>query len=153
MKEVWKRFFWFQFHNGSIKSYKRHPMSDLAGRAFQFHTGSIKRLSLASGPGDEEPRFNSILVRLKVKTSHLTSEIPQRFNSILVRLKVLLKSTLTMLNLSFNSILVRLKEAWRSCRGQEILRFQFHTGSIKSHPKWMARLRKGFTVSIPYWFD
>ncbi len=51
----------------------------------------------------------------------------------------------------FNSTLVRLKGAVRHVDDLR-LRFQFHTGSIKSEAISSAYM-KDKTVSIPHWFD
>ena len=76
---------------------------------------------------------------------------------------------------SFNSILVRLKAVSRDDIGGGFIKFQFHTGSIKSLREIAGKdtLEEGFNsilvrlkvflhamkyyyydrVSIPYWFD
>ena len=55
----------FQFHSGSIK--REYGDDGLrATRVFQFHSGSIKSVVVLIGIGIE-PRFNSIVVRLKVR--------------------------------------------------------------------------------------
>ena len=53
---------------------------------FQFHTGSIKRAKQIIDRLANR-RFNSILVRLKVKQISELLPNRKRFNSILVRLK------------------------------------------------------------------
>ena len=73
--------------------------------------------------------FNSILVRLKAKTTEEADQAFSCFNSILVRLKDDAPIRVIPIFDGFNSILVRLK-------GLQILSF-FALG----------------LVSIPYWFD
>ncbi len=68
---------WFQFHTGSIKS--GSGMRCLRGKVpFQFHTGSIKRLHPHELPVPV-PRFNSILVRLKVCAAEAQAASPGWF--------------------------------------------------------------------------
>ena len=78
------------------------------------------------------PGFNSILVRLKVQSLFMIRVLLTGFNSILVRLKVQPTAKPYELDKRFNSILVRLKDDAHQTLSQESIRFQFHTGSIKS---------------------
>ena len=55
-------------------------------------------------------------------------------------------------NESFNSILVRLKAYWVILLHSLLLRFQFHTGSIKREMRLTPSIWTTL-VSIPYWFD
>ena len=98
----------FQFHSGSIKSRER-ARTDRRIEQFQFHSGSIKR-----PPG----------------TAHKKTTWP-RFNSIVVRLKVVLRMPWRTSRSGFNSIVVRLKAPLCFIGKSSSATFQFHSGSIK----------------------
>ena len=143
----------FQFHSGSIKSIARVVYGD-DGVVFQFHSGSIKskeaRVKRITGAS-----FNSIVVRLKadchwpmldrypmfqfhsgsikrVSVAFSSWRWYRRFNSIVVRLKECLKGVASIYEQSFNSIVVRLKGESHQRHLARWLKFQFHSGSIKS---------------------
>jgi hypothetical protein len=144
----------FQFHTGSIKRIiSRSPR--MYQHRFQFHTGSIKSPTPPLAVGKVKLSFNSILVRLKVRTDiswwykttqfqfHTGSiksiacyktlfSLSVGFNSILVRLKGYWKRWSWTPYISFNSILVRLKVDLIKIHIGVGFMFQFHTGSIKS---------------------
>ena len=76
----------FQFHSGSIKS-ATHNSVKLSWGKFQFHSGSIKRAKQLRLQTFFLRCFNSIVVRLKVRTERSTRRAFTGFNSIVVRLK------------------------------------------------------------------
>ena len=142
----------FRFHTGSIK--RAFLFSSVGSLLlFRFHTGSIK--SPPANPSDTQTdrRFDSILVRLKVRTmKKRCSRMYFSFDSILVRLKVRDGAEQLQPLRSFDSILVRLKDAEYVSRIITSATFRFHTGSIKSK-KLCPYLLAQYVVSIPYWFD
>ena len=119
---------------------------------FQFHTGSIKSRLRWIIPQRNRSSFNSILVRLKGRSTPSSGRGIESFNSILVRLKDRPQHNLHCFYLSFNSILVRLKAKNRVSHAKESETFQFHTGSIKRLSANMYA-QTIIDVSIPYWFD
>ena len=142
----------FLFHTGSIKSDKARRHIEVNGR-FLFHTGSIKSPALFYRRFLTRVSFYSILVRLKVTSSHF-SRFAHRW--------------------SFYSILVRLKDKKIHLLRDVKNSFLFHTGSIKRKLEvqviviWdigfysiLVRLKGNkiashlsvSEVSIPYWFD
>ena len=54
---------------------------------FRFHTGAIKSITELIQDDCEKLRFDSILVRLKVKSLGFSVLLKSSFDSILVRLK------------------------------------------------------------------
>ncbi len=123
----------FQFHTGSIKSQIPAFLSRNS-KLFQFHTGSIKRPHTRQRRLDLSS-FNSILVRLKVPPMRRRcKKFLKCFNSILVRLKADTRMSPRRRSTCFNSILVRLKGVSSGTTMSSWREFQFHTGSIKSHP-------------------
>ena len=73
------------------------------------------------------------------------------FNSILVRLKEVGYCANSIKQNCFNSILVRLKAKLRKV-GSASIKFQFHSGTIKSAGAPVASSATG-SVSIPFWYD
>ena len=124
---------------------------------FRFHTGSIKSINVEwDNPYFGDPRFDSILVRLKsqiegVPNRHISTVFDSilvrlkgyefqianavhyfSFDSILVRLKVQRRNADDTDWECFDSILVRLKDCLIDAKVSLISKFRFHTGSIKS---------------------
>ena len=101
---------------------------------FQFHSGSIKSYRLLDA--DMRYRldgFNSTLVRLK-ESPVTSSPLPVVcFNSTLVRLKAEWKDSASIVSSCFNSTLVRLKvdTVVKALSEEREQKFQFHSGSIK----------------------
>ena len=97
----------FQFQIGAIKS-QNNDVTARATREFQFQIGAIKSYGIVR-EDRQHSRFNSKLVRLKVRT---------------------VISCLLLLTIRFNSKLVRLKtHAQGSMRNSSL--FQFQIGAIK----------------------
>ena len=121
---------------------------------FRFHTGSIKSWNNPTRCGSE-PRFDSILVRLKgtTRTTTLTPRPEFRFHTGSIKSNATqqakflaiefrfhtgsikreaLRAARTLTFSSFDSILVRLKVRNRALFMIGVSTFRFHTGSIKS---------------------
>ena len=77
----------FQFLCGAIKSGLRCGHFRKV-QWFQFLCGAIKRLKKMTKEELLAQRFNSCVVRLKVKVASAATEVTASFNSCVVRLKV-----------------------------------------------------------------
>ena len=75
----------FRFQTGSIKS--ESPRIMLSVFVFRFQTGSIKSETTETQRLTPDTRFDSKLVRLKVRICSASLRGRQRFDSKLVRLK------------------------------------------------------------------
>ena len=142
----------FQFQTGAIKSAGRFLSSVRRAVPFQFQTGAIKSLPWLSQQFSLWLRFNSKLVRLKVRTCCSPGRCLPRFNSKLVRLKEpsRLRKSCSAQN-GFNSKLVRLKgdniefvKPW--CKGFNSKLVRLKVSGEHPHPAKEP-------VSIPNWCD
>ena len=91
--------------------------------------------------------FNSIKVRLKHNSFGIDPHNFKYFNSIKVRLKLAVPSPLNVEENDFNSIKVRLKPKQKSDTLYQLQTFQFHKGTIKTHP--VRRVHDWSDISIP----
>ena len=95
-------------------------------------------------------RFNSKVVRFKVKELVTDSYFVESFNSKVVRFKAIGTGYWSLIWLCFNSKVVRFKDFFAE-RGSFFLMFQFQSGAIQSDPS--AERSRATMVSIPKWCD
>jgi len=140
----------FQFHSGSIQTWRHRPCSVSPQKLFQFHSGSIQTRPAARVHRHRSGRFNSTLVRFKPGLALLAAPFAARFNSTLVRFKPARHMdhhprNKVSIPLWFDSNAI----LWNviSCN----IRFQFHSGSIQTGVSALALIAR--LVSIPLWFD
>ena len=77
----------FQFYDSPIKSFEILECRLRAAIQFQFYDSPIKSRSAFEAGGFKFARFNSMIVRLKVKYLNVVLGLLFSFNSMIVRLK------------------------------------------------------------------
>ncbi len=90
--------------------------------------------------GTTNKRFNSIVVRLRPQKHNNTNKPYASFNSIVVRLRPREYLIPYVNRSSFNSIVVRLRLALRKRKIVRKIKFQFHSGAIKTMFLYAVRL-------------
>ncbi len=91
--------------------------------------------------------FNSIVVRLRPLLSNTTGYNNTDFNSIVVRLRLPKDTLIRFRMLHFNSIVVRLRLIKAGCPEGGVVLFQFYSSAIKTRISRNRMLSKS-TISI-----